>query len=122
MAADLGEKCELQLTPTASHACYWVLSNTECKERGAASKHRAIFDELKDKCMDMVDSFRGTATGGRLAICEMHMQYLKDSCEKRFHGQGGVPGDVAGGVDELMDLIEAAQVELLAKKKGATGE
>lgn len=110
---------EIELGAIPTQALHWVLAATECKKRSDARMHRKIYKEMRKECMHMESEFRGLAVGGTIALDEEQMKYIQRACDKRFDSQGGIPGEVAAGVDELLDIVEEELIMIVKSRKDA---
>ncbi len=93
----------LNFTSPAIQAIFHALSTTEAKGRVEVRVHSRLTKAINAECTEQSNG--GTvAKAGKIELDETLFDYLKDAVHDRV--DAGVPGSIAYGYGELLDLIE----------------
>ena len=111
------ERTILELTPAATQAAYWLLTDKDTKTRSEGKRIRQSIKGLKAGAMKQGDGpFAWGFHGGKVDLKDEHWLEIMKTGNK-YYDTHGVPGQYAEGLDELMDPIEDLDSELRAKDK-----
>ncbi len=95
----------LSLTQPSIQAVFHALSTTEAKGRVALRVHNRLTKLISAECTVQKDSAT-IAKPGSVDLDESLFEYLKDAIYERV--DAGIPGSMAFGYGELIDLMETA--------------